>query len=467
MRRHVWWGGLALTFLVAAPAGPKPALTLSVSPSAAQYEESLDIFPNPERGWFWPIDPECCGIDRPHAPLEVSRLKRLRGRPEAITLVRDGVLLGRHMHGPISRQTLNRIQADWDAARRAGMKVIVRFLYDWSLNNRDPEEAIIEGHLDQLAPLLTANEDVIAVVEAGLFGGSGEGNRSDRGYVYYDQGRGGWQRLSEAGIRIYGKLLSRLPPSRQMLVRYPRFKWDLLGWSAATAIPGADRRIGYYNDGWFGDGRHFAFFQLANERSFTEQDSRNVMVGGEPSMATATNLDAAASLQEMIKLHQTTLSLNQTDALPVYERWRASPHWDDMTRRLGYRIVLKKVLVEPVAGNPGEVRLTAQLVNRGFAGLVNPRPSVLVLRNRETGSMGRIPLRLDLRQVAPNSESVLSAVEHVQLPTGPATYDVGLHFPDASPRIAHRVEYALRLASEGLWDPATGIHWLGIEIGSR
>jgi Domain of unknown function (DUF4874) len=305
VRRHVWWAGLALTFLVAAAAGPTPALTLSVSPSAAQYEESLDIFPNPERGWFWPIDPKCCGTDLPHPPVEVGRLRALRGRPEAITLVRDGVLLGRHMHEPISPQTLNRIQADWDAARRAGVKVIVRFLYDWSLNNRDPEEAILAGHLDQLAPLLTANEDIIATVEAGLFGGSGEGNRSDRGYVYFDPRRGGWHRLSEAGIRIYGKLLSRVPRSRQMLVRYPRFK------------------------------------------------------------------------------------------------------------------------------------------------------------------MSRIPLRLDLRQVAPNSEGVLSAVEQVQLPTGSGSYDVGLHFPDASPGIAHRVEYALRLASEGLWDPATGIHWLGIEIGSR
>ena len=457
---------LGLTLLATGP-DPGPALGLSIRPSSVEYAESRDTFPNPERGWFWPINPECCSTDQAHPPLEVSQLKSLRGRPEAITLLRDGVQLGRHMHGPISPQTLNRIQADWDVARRAGMKVIVRFLYDWSVNNRDPEEAILEGHLDQLAPLLTANEDIIAVVEAGLFGGSGEGNRSDRGYVYFDPRRGGWHRLSEAGIRIYGKLLSRLPRSRQMLVRYPRFKWDILGWSAATAIPGADRRIGYYNDGWFGDGRHFAFFQLANERSFTEQDSRDVMVGGEPSMPTATNLDAAASLQEMIKLHQTTLSLNQTDALPVYARWRASPHWNDMTRRLGYRIVLQKVLVEPVAGNPGEVRLTAHFVNRGFARLMNPRPSVLVLRNRATGAMSRIPLRLDLRQVAPNSEGVLSAVEHVQLPTEPASYDVGLHFPDASPSIARRVEYALRLASEGLWDPATGIHWLGIEIGSR
>ena len=147
----------------------------------------------------------------------------------------------------------------------------------------------------------------------------------------------------------------------------------------------------------------------------------------------------------MSKLHQTTLSLNQTDALPVYARWRASPHWNDMTRRLGYRIVLQKALVESVTGNPGEVRLTAQFVNRGFARLINARPSVLVLRNRATGAMTRIPLRLDLRQVAPNSESVLKAVEHVRLPTEPASYEVGLHFPGFLTQ--HRASRRVRPAS--------------------
>lgn len=456
--------GLGLTLLLAGGPSASHAFTLSISQSSVEYVESIETFPNPERGWFWPFNPHCCSTNQPHRPLDVGLLKRLRGRPEAITLIRDGVQLGQHMHGPISQESLNKIQADWDAARQAGVKIIVRFLYDWSLNNRDPEESIIDTHLEQLGPLLRANEDVIAMVEAGLFGGSGEANKSNQGYVYHDPNSGGWQRLSPAGIGIYRRLLSLIPPSRQMLVRYPRFKWDLLGWSSTTALPGADRRIGYYDDGWFGDDNHFAFFQLANERSFTEQDSRHVIVGGEPSAGTVTNHDAAASLQEMVKLHQTTLNLKNRDASSVYARWRRSPHWDEITRRMGYRIVLQKVAFDPVAENPTQVRITAHLVNRGFASLMNPRSSVLVLRNRSTGGMTRILLQLDLRRVAPNSESVLRFSENVQLPQAYAAYDVGLDFPDSSPIIAHRVEYALRLATEDIWEPRSGIHWLGIQM---
>jgi len=456
--------GLGLTLLLAAGPSASHAVNLSISPPAAEYAESLETFPNPERGWFWPFNPYCCSTNQPHRPLDVGFLKRLRERPEAITLIRDGVQLGQHMHGPISQESLNRIQADWDATRQAGVKVIVRFLYDWSLNNRDPEESVIDTHLEQLGPLLRANEDVIAMVEAGLFGGSGEANKSNQGYVYSDPNSGGWQRLSPAGIRIYRKLLTVIPPPRQMLVRYPRFKWDLLGWNSSTALPGADRRIGYYDDGWLGDDNHFAFFQLPNERRFTEQDSRHVIVGGEPSMRTATNQDAAAALREMIKLHQTTLNRNSNDASSMYDRWRLSPQWGDITRRMGYRIVLQKVSFDSVAEDATQVKFTVQLVNRGFASLANPRPSVLILRNRATGAMTRLPLRLDLRQVAPNSESVLTVSENVRLPQEPAGYDAGLHFPDASPSIAHRVEYAVRLATDGVWEARSGIHWLGIRM---
>jgi hypothetical protein len=464
------WPGVALALgitLLEADARALPAPTVAVSPPAVEYEESAAVYPNPERGWFWPFNPSCCAPDRPHPPLSARRLERLRARPEGITLIRDGVQLGQHLRGPISRETLARIEADWDAARRAGVKVIVRFLYDWSSSNRDPEEAILDRHLDQLAPLLAANEDVIAMVEAGLFGGSGEGNRSDQGYVYYDPGRGGWHRLSPAGIRMYRKLLHAIPASRQMLVRYPRFKWDLLGWTAATARAGADARIGYHDDGWFGDDNHFAFFQLAGERAFAERDTRHVVMGGEPSTATPTNRDPRTSLQRMATLHQTTLNLNSPDAQSVYERWRLSPEWDEMTRRLGHRIALQSAAVSPAPGEARRVRVTLRLVNRGFAPLMNARPSLLVLRNRSTGAIGRVPLSLDLRRVAPNSEAVLAFSEEVAIPREAASYDVGLHFPDAAPRLAHRVEYALRLASEGIWDPATGIHWLGIELGAR
>lgn len=468
MRPGPGWASLAVVAtLLSADAGAAPSPSVSIRPAVVEYEESLQVFPNPERGWFWPFNPECCGTDRPHAPLEVDVLRELRARPEAITLIRDGVQLGRHLNGPLSDQTLGRIRSDWNAARQAGVKVIVRFLYDWSRSDRDPEESIMERHLGQLAPLLAENEDVIAMVEAGLFGGSGEANRSEHGYVDHDPGRGGWQRLSPAGIRMYRKLLSVIPASRPMLVRYPRFKWDLMGWSPSTARPGAERRIGYYDDGWFGDDRHFAFFQLPNERSFTEEDTRHVIMGGEPSMATATNRDAAAALREMAALHQTTLNLDSTDARPVYERWRLGPEWAEMSRRLGYRIVLLKAALRPASPNRFQATFSAELVNRGFAPLMSWRPAVLVLRDRATGSVTRVPLSLDLRRVEPGGAAPLVFSEDVPLPREPAEYDVGLHFPDPSPRIAARPAYALRLATRDIWDPVTSIHWLGVQVSVR
>jgi Domain of unknown function (DUF4874) len=166
-----------------------------------------------------------------------SDLQALRTGPDRITLIRDMVQLGMFMTTDISSQRLDEIEADWNEARVAGVKVIVRFLYEYSLQNRDPKEAIILRHIEQLRSLLERHKDTIAFVEAGLFGGSGEANGSDNGYVFDDPRSGGWQRLSLAGRRIYRELMSAIPVDRMMAVRYPRLKWDVLGWNSSTAVP--------------------------------------------------------------------------------------------------------------------------------------------------------------------------------------------------------------------------------------
>jgi hypothetical protein len=146
-------------------------------------EADLSAIANRERGWLWPINPVCCGQDEPHPPISAADLAGLRGGPERVTLVRDLVQLGMFLDSPISDARLAEIEADWDTIRAAGLKVVPRFLYDWSMHNREPPTEIIAGHLDQLAPLLTRNADVIAWLEGGLFGGSGEAAASDQGHV--------------------------------------------------------------------------------------------------------------------------------------------------------------------------------------------------------------------------------------------------------------------------------------------
>jgi hypothetical protein len=89
------------------------------------YPASSAALANPERGWIWPYNPECCVTDIPHAPLVASDLQALRTGPDRITLIRDMVQLGMFMTTDISPQMLDEIEADWNEARVAGVKVIV------------------------------------------------------------------------------------------------------------------------------------------------------------------------------------------------------------------------------------------------------------------------------------------------------------------------------------------------------
>ena len=237
-----------LTFALAVlllPWAGRDAAAQAVAPPGLKhirYEKDDSIFPNPERGFFRAFNPPGQDNHRkgilgdPHVPFRVSELKALRDLPEAITLVRDVIRLGQFWDGDISAQRLADIEADWSAARVAGVKVVPRFVYSWGMENSDPEEATIRRHIEQLRPLMARNADVIAWVQGGFLGGCGEGNASEH-YLYngWDNGSRKWQKLNEAGRRVYEALLEALPRERFVTLRYPRFKWDMLGWGPSTA----------------------------------------------------------------------------------------------------------------------------------------------------------------------------------------------------------------------------------------
>ncbi len=290
-----------------------PATQPLAAPAASQhvrYEPDDAVFPNPERGFYHPYNPpytgKMGGQEKLHPPFQLAELKALRESPEAITLVRDYILIPRKFwDAPLSEEYLAELQHNFDTVRAAGLKSVVRFLYDWSMNNRDPDEKTILSHLDQLKPVIQKNADVIAWLQAGLIGGCGEANASDHGYVELlhpaPRGKLKWQGLTDAGRRIYLHELAILPASRMMTVRYPRLKWDLFNWpfdaapylaianpnEAVTATPAA--RFGFYNEGFMGDENHYAMFQMTGEADFTARDSEFVVHEGEISKFTPYN----------------------------------------------------------------------------------------------------------------------------------------------------------------------------------
>ena len=447
------------------------------------YENDAGIFPNPERGFYAHVQPEGGGIpgqqDMPHPPLVASELRKLRESDEGVTLLRDCILIPkRFWTEPISQEYLDELQRNFDAVREAGIKVIPRLVYDWGMLNRDPDESIIRSHLEQLAPLLQRNADVIAWVQAGLYGGTGEGCRSDHDYVYSDANSGGWQRLSAAGRRIYERELSLIPADRMMTIRYPRLKWDMRGWQSDTAKPvtpadaydgSMESRIGYYSDGFMGSEEHYAMYRLENERAYTEGDTGFVIQEGEISDATEWKLQPGLVVSEMAKLHQTALNRGGDGWRIVSETWQRNGDYDEITRRMGYRFRLLQATMPRTATHGAEFSMELVMLNEGFARVMNPRDVEIILRNRATSAIYR--LRVDQprgsRLWLPGPSETVSRKIEMRLPADmPAgKYELLLNLPDPYPSLHGRPEYTIRLANQGVWEEKTGFNRLLHSIG--
>jgi hypothetical protein len=354
--------------------------------------------------------------------------------------------------------------------REAGLKVVPRVVYDWGMLNRDPDEATICRHIEQLAPLFRRNSDVIAWVQAGFYGGTGEGCRSDHGYVYGDPNSGGWQRLSRAGAHIHRKWLHALPQDRMMTVRYPRLKWDLLGGKPdgrpradATAFDGSDAsRVGYYSDGFMGDDKHYAMYQLPGESDYAAADAEYVVQEGEISDATEYKLRAGQVVIDMVRYHQTALNCGGDGWRGVSEVWKSRGDYAEIARRMGYRFRLVRATLPRAARPGGAFDLVLDMANDGFARPINPREFQIALRGR--GATYRLRLdhgrgnRLWFPGPGETARLAIAAGLPAAMPEG--TYEVLLNLPDSAPTLAGRPEYSLRLANQGVWEEATGLNSL-------
>ena len=463
------------------------------------YEADDAIFPNPERGFFHSYQPTGGGRigqqDKPHPPLKVEELRRLR-MEEGITLVRDYILIPRKFWDePISGAYFDEIQGNFDAIRAAGMKTIIRFLYDWGMTNRDPDEKTILRHLHELAPLIRKNADVIAWVQAGLFGGCGEANASDHNYVFdkHIRPKDGrrWQGLSPAGVRIYKRLLEILPPERMLAVRYPRLKWDMLESElqhAASRPPATQTafvhqstpgRIGFYNEGFMGNEDHYAMFVLPGEMEFASADSEFVVHEGEISNASPYKMKAGQVVADMTQYHVTALNRGGDEWPKVEAQWKANGDYDTVARRMGYRYRLVRAWLPAEGVRWGPLPVKVEIANDGFASCVNPRGLDLILR-RVYGE-GESP--------KPDDESLIVLREHPRgdrlfLPRPgqtkvltidwavgnvipPGRYELLLALPDPAEGLSRRPEYSIRLANKGLWEEKTGYNRLNHTVTIR
>ena len=418
-------------------------------------EISGDVI-NPERGFYYPYE----GSGGSSLLSSASNVKSKRNQGHTVLYLQ--YVLKNYMDKDIPQSVLDNIQKDMDYLRAGGAKCVLRFCYKQSDKESakpwDAEEKWVMRHIEQVKPILQKNEDVIMVYQAGYVGVWGEWYYTDhfgmkpKTYEEYQPRR-----------RVLDAMLSALPESRQVAVRTPDFKMNMYGiglkdtLNAQTAHSGTTlSRIGGFNDCFMSSPDDWGTYGASSARAFWNGDTRYTFMGGETCAVQqdpSTGEDVCnctSSIKNMEDYHWTYLNISYNTK--VLDKWKSGGCYDQVKRRLGYRIVLEKALHTPsaVAGKPYKVVM--QLRNDGFSAFQNPREARLVFISAD-GKEAVFPLDSDPRTWHPGSHRIEASVN---LPATKGT--LYLHLAD--PLLPDRPEYSAALANKDVWDSASGYNKL-------
>ena len=406
------------------------------------YAASAATIANPERGFYHQVDMT--------NPVGLAQLQGYRVN------LGDSLMLAffnmkNFVNGPLDPATLALYQQQLDTVRAAGLKAIVRFVYANTDTGLDATPQRMMAHMDQLAPLLANNKDVIATVQAGFIGSWGEWGNS----VNFNS-----QQVASRKA-ITDKLLQVVPADRMLQVRTPTFKRTLYGTGAladAEAYTGTARaRIGHHNDCFLASANDFGTYDnIADEYAYLGADTAFVPVGGETCRVNAPRSDCPTTVAEMAKFHWSFVHMDYHE--DVVSRWKTQGCFDTIKQKIGYRFALVSGAFS-TRGTPGgafSVRFTVQ--NQGWSSPYNRRDVELVLRNTSTGALFRARLETDPRRwVAGQSTTVNETVAlPANIPSG--TYALLLNLPDPTPSLRARPEYAIQLANTDVWETASGFN---------
>ena len=398
---------------------------------------------NPERGLYLQFTSQA-----EQDPLDLAAVKALRD--DNLTLTLRMYYLKTFLDRPLTDKQLDMIRDDFAIMREASVKCILRFAYSQEIGKPDAPLDVVLGHMDQLAPILKDNADVILTAQTGFVGAWGEGHASTNDLAE-----------AENHNQIVQAWLDVLPASRTVQLRTPRKKWMFL--DSKTPITAeqafADTpiaRLGHHNDCFISSDTDVGTYEdIETEKAYLGSETAYTSMGGETCALTKfAEPDNARS--EMENLHFTYLNLGYHPE--VIEKWRTDGFFKEVKNRLGYRLSLVSMTAPNSAKTGGQLNLTLTLNNTGFAAPVNPRDVVLILQRKDGSSEYALKIPANPRAWLPGEPIIVDA--DLQLPDdlAPGDYQLHLALPDPEPSLSNRPEYMIQLANPGLWEAETGRH---------
>ena len=414
------------------------------------YLVSTASIANPERGFYHHID---C-----NTPIDRSALEVFRQR-EGNSLLLCAFYLTQFKAAPISQAALDFFQQQMSAIRAAGFKAVLRFAYTSSGVGDDAPPPLVLAHLSQLAPYLSHNKDVIAVVQAGLVGDWGEWSSSKHFGSYNSWTAKNWADRKA----LIDKLLQVVPAERMIQLRTPESKTRMYGSAVLTpreAFSGSTKaRIGQHNDCFLAKNDDYGtYVNKRVEYPWLAGEAKYLPVGGETCNYISPRSDCPNALTEMAMFHWSYLNIDYNKS--VLDAWKAQGCFGEVKKKLGYRFALQRGTYALEARAGGTFTVNLKMQNEGWAAPFNNRDVELVLRNNDSALAYRIKLDADPRRWLPGKKIILDQIVTLPtyIPTGRYTLLLGL--PDPEPALRHRADYAIRLANEDMWEADSGLNRL-------
>ncbi|MGL5002315.1 MAG: DUF4832 domain-containing protein, partial [Casimicrobium sp.] len=435
---------------------------------ATSFAESNAVFTNPERGWWVFLSENFVNV----ADSDIAWVQTTY--PEA-ALGYAVVRLDNFRNQTLPQSFLDSVTAAFAKVRARGMKVILRFAYNYPGSEASPVVddaplARVLEHIGQVAPIVQANSDVVYVWQAGFLGMWGEGHSSTNGLD-----------TPTNKLTIRDALLNVLPSNRFLMWRYPpdQITWDAAPGDEADAF-GTSRkaRIGMYNDCFMSSPTDVGTYDdnatiRAQQRSYVATRSSIVPFGGETCNAASAaqqRRSCSAILAEGAQFHMSYLNRTYYDAF--HTQWQTEGCFDDVSRKLGYRWVLTQSNVPLALARGQNASASITMKNVGWARLYNPRALKLWLVSRSNPSATPIELATahDARALKPGEERSFLLSGAIASGAAAGVYDVFIAAPDAESALASNARYSIRFANsddtakfQG-WDATRGAFKTGLSV---
>jgi len=399
-------------------------LSFILNAQTITYTSSSENITNHEKGWYKYSTGKSSGTFN---ALTTSQLVSWKNN-DKITLVWRAYYLSAFRTSAISSSFLTKIQTDLNTVRNSntGIKLIIRFAY--SDDNNDATKVRILAHIEQLKPIMIANQDVISSFEAGFIGGYGEWYNS-KNFGKSNLTTTQYNNRKEVAVAI-----QTMSPNRKVAYRTPKI-------IQKNAIPN-NLNVGFHNDCFLSDATDYGTMYSSADYTYISNLTQNSVSGGEVcNLSSYSQCSNAISVMNQLHWNYLNIDYNQE----VLNYWKTYGCYNEIVNRLGYRFEL-------VNSNITNNVLTINIKNTGFGNLFNERKAFIVYSNITTGQSYSYQLNTDTKNWKSGTTITITEQLKQTLPNG--SYKLYLELPDSL--LTTKPSYSIQCANIGTWNSTKG-----------